>query len=278
MTIDVLSELLRFAPDVYGLRWDNHVAMFTVTPEGVLVVDPCGEGNPNTPSLLKATIRSVTDQPVRYVVYSHSAWDHSMGGIVFADTAQFVSQARAQERIAAAGKPSTPIPDITFQDTLTLELGGRRWDLYASKLTPVDDYLILHDPTARLLMYVDCFQPGSIPLPLHGQPADLQKRIDWLRSFDFDLLLTGHATPRTFLTKDELQAQSDYLTDLVAAIEGAERAGHAQKSPEMTAYVLAALDARWTGWRRYPDRVGPHIANCFDYAEGVYPAPRMPRQ
>ena len=75
--------------------------MFTVTPEGVLVVDPCGEGNANTPLLLKAAIRSVTDQPVRYVVYSHSAWDHSMGGIVFADTAQFVAQTRALERIAA---------------------------------------------------------------------------------------------------------------------------------------------------------------------------------
>jgi glyoxylase-like metal-dependent hydrolase (beta-lactamase superfamily II) len=278
MTIDVLSELLRLAPDVYGLRWDNHVAMFTVTPDGVLVVDPCGEGNANTPSLLKAAIRSVTDLPVRYVVYSHSAWDHSMGGVVFADTAQFVSQTRARDRMAEVGEPSSPVADITFEDTLTLELGGRHWDLYASKLTPVDDYIVLHDPAARLLMYVDCFQPSSIPLPLHGLPADLQKRIEWLRSFDFDLLITGHATPRVFLTKEELQPQSDYLTDLAAAIAAAEKAGHAPKSPEMTAFVLAALEARWTGWRRYPDRVGPHIANCFDYAAGIYPEPRLPRQ
>lgn len=277
MAPESLSELLRFAPDVYGLRWDNHVAMFTVTPAGVLVVDPCGEGNTNTPALLKEAIRSITDQPVRYVVYSHSAWDHSMGGIVFAGTAQFVAQTRAQERIAAVGEPSTPIPDISFEDKLTLELGGRRWHLYASKLTPVDDYIIIHDPAARMLMYVDCFQPDSIPLPLHGEPPHLQERIEWLRSFDFDLLLTGHATPRAFLTKEELQAQSDYLTDLVAAIEGARKAGHAPKSDEMTAFVLKALDARWKGWRRYPERVGPHIANCFDYAAGVYPEPRLPR-
>jgi hypothetical protein len=79
------------------------------------------------------------------------------------------------------------------------------------------------------------------------------------------------------MTKDELQAQSDYLTDLVAAIDAAQKAGHAPKSNEMTAFVLKALEAQWTGWRRYPERVGPHIANCFDYAEGVYPAPRLPR-
>jgi hypothetical protein len=279
VAIESLSELLQFAPDVYGLRWDNHVAMFTVTPEGVLVVDPCGEVNANTPSLLKTAIRSITDLPVRYVVYSHSAWDHSMGGIVFADTARFVASTRAAERIAAVGEPSTPLVDIKFEDTLSLELGGRRWDLYASKLTPVDDYIVIHDPAARLLVYVDCFQPSSIPLPLHGVPQRLQERIAWLRdTFGFDMLLTGHATPRTFMTKEELQPQSDYLADLVAAIDGARKAGHPPKSPEMTEYVLKALDARWTGWRRYPDRVGPHIANCFDYAAGVYPEPRLPRQ
>ena len=275
MAIDVLSELLRFAPDVYGLRWDNHVAMFTVTPGGVLVCDPCGEGNTNTPSLLKAAIRSVTDLPVCYVVYSHSAPDHSMGGIVFADTAEFVAQTRTKDVILAKVEPSTPVPDITFEDTMTLELGGRRFDLYASKLTPVDTYIILHDPAARLLIYVDCFQPHSLPLPLHGLPADLQRRIEWLRdTFDFDMLITGHATPRTFMTKEELQPQADYLTDLVAAIDGAQRAGHAARSPEMSAFVLAELQPRWQGWRRYPERVGQHIDNCFDYAEGVYPAPR----
>src|SRR5215210_3596570 len=124
MTTETLSELLRFAPDVYGLRWDNHVSMFTVTPEGVLVVDPCGEGNANTPSLLKAAIRSVTDQPVRYVVYSHSAWDHSMGGIVFADKDQYVSQQRPRDLMSGEGEPASPVAGMTCEDTMSLELGG----------------------------------------------------------------------------------------------------------------------------------------------------------
>jgi hypothetical protein len=271
MAIDVLSELLRFAPDAYGLRWDNHVAMFTVTPDGVLVVDPCGEGNANTPALLRQAIRSVTDQPVRYVVYSHSALDHSMGGAVFADTAQFVSTARARERLLQLNAQDTPIPGVTFGDQMTLELGGRRWQLYVSDLTPVDDYLILHDPTARICMYVDAFQPDSVPLRLHGPPEAMRRRLDWLRdTLDFDLQLTGHATPRTVITKDEFADQADYLTALEVGIRAATELGQAPKSPEMLLTVRELLDPRWTGWRRYPAQLETHIANVIDFANGDY--------
>ena len=40
--------------------------------------------------MIKAAIATVTDQPVKCVVYSHSSADHSTGGAIFADTAQFV--------------------------------------------------------------------------------------------------------------------------------------------------------------------------------------------
>jgi hypothetical protein len=273
VAIESLSELLQFAPDVYGLRWQNHVAMFTVTPEGVLVVDPCGEGNTNTPALLKAAIRSVTDQPVRYVVYSHSALDHSMGGAVFADTAQFVATARAKERLIQLDAPNTPIPEITFDDQMTLDLGGRSWQLYVSDLTPVDDYLILHDASARLCMYVDAFQPDSVPLRLHGPPAAMRKRLDWLRdNLDFDMQITGHATPRTVITKAEFAAQAEYLTALEVAISAARELGQAPKSPEMLLTVRDLLDPRWTGWRRYPAQIETHIANVIDFNDGRFEA------
>src|SRR2546425_1710803 len=73
MPTESLAELIRFAPDAYGFRWANHVALFIVTDAGVLLVDANGQVNPRTPSLIKEAIRSVTPQPVKYVVYSHSA-------------------------------------------------------------------------------------------------------------------------------------------------------------------------------------------------------------
>ena len=35
MATESLAELVRFAPDVYGFRWANHVALFIVTGAGV---------------------------------------------------------------------------------------------------------------------------------------------------------------------------------------------------------------------------------------------------
>jgi hypothetical protein len=123
MSTESLAELVRFMPDVYGFRWVNHVAMFVVTDAGVILVDANGQVNPRTPSLIKEAIRSVTAQPVRYFVYSHSAFDHSTGGAVFADTAKFVGHRNTVERIRAAQDPTTPVPDIVFDKKLALELG-----------------------------------------------------------------------------------------------------------------------------------------------------------
>jgi len=107
--MESLAELVRFAPDVYGFRYLNYVAMFIVTRDGVILADPIGQGNPRTPTMIKEAIRSVTEQPVKYVVYSHSAADHATGGVVFADTAQFVGHRRTADEMGRIAEH--PIPD-----------------------------------------------------------------------------------------------------------------------------------------------------------------------
>ena len=198
MATESLAELVRFAPDVYGFRWVNHVALFIVTDAGVVLVDANGQLNPRTPALIKEAIRSVTPQPVKYFVYSHSAFDHSTGGAVFADTARFVGHKNTVERIRAANDPTTPVPDIVFDQKTTLELGGRRVDLYPADLSPTDDYIVVHDPAARVAMFVDLMQPRNVPFrTLLGHPERIVERLQWLEDkLDFDVIVSGHATPQ----------------------------------------------------------------------------------
>src|SRR5207249_3792857 len=152
MPTESLAELVRFAPDAYGVRWANHVALFIVTDAGVILVDANGQVNPRTPDLIKEAIRSVTSQPVKYFVYSHSAFD-----------------------------PTTPAPDLAFDKKTTLELGGRVVDLYPADLSPTDDYIVVHYPAGRLAMFVDLMQPRNIPFrTLLGHPERIVERLRWL--------------------------------------------------------------------------------------------------
>jgi glyoxylase-like metal-dependent hydrolase (beta-lactamase superfamily II) len=274
MPMESLAELIRFAPDVYGFRWVNHVAMFIVTGAGVILVDPNGQVNPRTPSLIKEAIRSVTEQPVRYLVYSHSAFDHSTGGAVFADTARLVGHRNTVDRITAAKDPATPAPDIVFDKKTTLELGGRRVDLYPADLSPTDDYIVVHDPAARIAMFVDLVQPRNIPFrTLLGHPERIVERLQWLEdTLDFDVIVSGHATPQMSGTKQDVAEQRRYYGDLSAAIATARAAGLADGSPEMTTLVGSTLHPKYGGWRRFDEFLPLNIQGMIAWRAGKSPS------
>jgi len=274
MPTESLAELVRFVPDVYGFRWANHVALFIVTDAGVILVDPIGQGNPRTPALIKEAIRSVTEQPVRYVVYSHSAFDHSTGGAAFADTARFVGHRNTVDPIKAAKDPTTPAPDITFDTKMTLELGGRRLDLYPADLSPTDDYIVIHDPVGRVAMFVDLVQPRNIPFrTLLGHPERIVERLQWIESaLDFDVIVSGHATPQMSGTKQDVVEQRRYYGDLSEAIAAARAAGLADGSPEMTALVRSALRPKYGAWRRFDEFLALNIDGMIAWRAGKSPS------
>ena len=76
------NDITRLADDVYLFRHQFHQAIFVTTPEGVIVTDPMSA---EAASWLKAEIKKMTNQPIRYLVDSHHHSDHISGGSVFAD-------------------------------------------------------------------------------------------------------------------------------------------------------------------------------------------------
>jgi glyoxylase-like metal-dependent hydrolase (beta-lactamase superfamily II) len=81
-------EIVHIAGDVYRASNGNWWAIFMVTPEGIVLGDPI---NPQFSAWLKTELDQRFGVPVRYVVYSHSHWDHAEGGEAFADTATFIA-------------------------------------------------------------------------------------------------------------------------------------------------------------------------------------------
>lgn len=83
-----VREIIPIADDLYRARNGNWYTIFMVTPEGIILGDPI---NRDFAPWLKSELDRRFDVPVRYVVYSHSHFDHAEGGAVFADTAVFVA-------------------------------------------------------------------------------------------------------------------------------------------------------------------------------------------
>ena len=86
--------------NLYVFRYQNHQAMFVVTPAGVIATDPISYGRPQAAKTYLEEIAKVTKAPVKYLIYSHHHYDHIAGGKPFKVRRQ---DRRAQARQGAAG-------------------------------------------------------------------------------------------------------------------------------------------------------------------------------
>src|SRR5215470_5663763 len=122
--------------NVYIFRNGGAQAMFIVTPDGVIATDPIGYARPEGVQDYVNEIKKVTNQPIRYLVYSHHHFDHISGGKPFKDAgARVIAHQRVKERLDQLENPLVVPVDETFDTTKTIELGGTTLELSAS-ITP----------------------------------------------------------------------------------------------------------------------------------------------
>ena len=108
------QEIGKLTGDTYYARMDDYVSVFMVTPDGIVLVEPIGT---EFATWLKGEMASRFHVPVKYVIYSHSHWDHASGGAVYADTARFIGHENMLKNIAMP-PADTPLPqNVRAQDT-----------------------------------------------------------------------------------------------------------------------------------------------------------------
>jgi len=122
------QETEQLADGVYAFRYTFYRNVFIVTDEGVIATDPM---NAKAAAALREAIAEVSDQPVRFVAYSHSHWDHASGGALFAEEgARFVAQQGCAANLAENPDPAVVPPDITFDDYYKIALGGKSLEMF----------------------------------------------------------------------------------------------------------------------------------------------------
>lgn len=108
------QEIGKLTGDTYYARMDDYVSVFMVTPEGIVLVEPIGT---EFATWLKGELNSRFHVPVRYVIYSHSHWDHASGGAVYADTARFIGHENLLKNIAMPPANTSLPANVRAQDT-----------------------------------------------------------------------------------------------------------------------------------------------------------------
>ena len=145
---------------LYVFRWWVYRNIFLVTDEGVIVTDPL---NPKAAGLLRKEISNITDKPVKYVIYSHNHHDHISGGTVFKEEgAKFIAHKNVLTQLGDHPSPVIPLPDITFDDTYTVELGGRKVELTYFGPNHGDSLVVMRLPEEKILFIVDIVTPRRV--------------------------------------------------------------------------------------------------------------------
>jgi glyoxylase-like metal-dependent hydrolase (beta-lactamase superfamily II) len=248
------ADLQQFADDTYAFTNGGYISLFIVTDEGVIATDPGSQQGPERAEAYKAAIASVTDQQVKYLIYSHNHADHATGGDVFADTATFVSHQLAIPKLAEMNDARVPVPSIGFSDMMTIELGGKTIDLHYTGRNHSDNSLVLHYPAQRILFAVDFISVDRLPYQDLGDsyPDEWIESLRWIEdNLDFDILVPGH--PPLPGTKADVTEMREYLEDLMASIQAARDGGLADNSPEMVEAVRAELEPTYGTWGMFAE-------------------------
>jgi len=204
--------------NVYVFRNGNHQSMFIVTNDGVIATDPIAYGRPTGGQAYVDEIRKVTNQPIKYLIYSHHHFDHIAGGKAFKDAgATVVAHRRAHERLVEIQDPHTVLPDEIVGDSgRVIRLGGTILELSYHGLNHSDSTLVMRLPHERILFVVDTIPVGTVPgrgmIDYHPFESDqFMKRV---LDMDWAWMIPGHPGPGDRLgtkqdVRDQLQLQKD---------------------------------------------------------------------
>jgi glyoxylase-like metal-dependent hydrolase (beta-lactamase superfamily II) len=216
--------------NVYVFRYQNHQAMFVVTPAGVIVTDPISYGRPQAAKAYLDEIRKITAAPIKYLVYSHHHYDHAAGGKVFKDAgAVVIAHRRAKERLAALKYPDVVVPDEAVDDKRTIKLGGTTLELVYTGRNHSDSSLVMFLPKEKILFAVDFNSLGAVPSRLainDSYPVEWEASLKKTLTLQWDRQIPGHPGPGGRLgTRQDMEQQLAFMTELSAEIKKAADGG-----------------------------------------------------
>ena len=193
---------------------------FLVTDDGVVVFDAppsFGEG------LRMAIEMSAPGVPITHFILSHKHADHNGGGAAFADIEDLTvigAQANA-DSLAANPLPGVLMPTETFDESLSVTVGGVPIELQTASYHSADTDVMIYLPEQQFLMAVDTITPGEVPFMNFGATSNLEgymASFETFLSYDFEHFLSGHVS--VLGNRQDVETARDYAFDVRDTVYG----------------------------------------------------------
>lgn len=252
------------ADDVYMLTGAGGNIGLVVTDDGAFLIDD--QYAPLTDRILEA-VRSVTDEPVKFVLNTHWHGDHTGGNENLADTGTLVvAHDKVRERMSSEqvseffgrSTPASPegaLPVVTFSDAVTFHLGGQSIHAFHLPHAHTDGDSVVHLSDANVIHTGDIVFYGLYPfidVDSGGSLAGLIEAVESIaRRADADTaIITGHGP---VIDREQLLGYHAMLETVQERLTDAIDAGRSlEEIQEMG--ITAEFDDAWGGGFIPPDR------------------------
>jgi cyclase len=214
-------ELIKLQDDLYVIHNEyvpgNTTAL--ITDEGVILVDDKFEIDADN---IVALLKTVTSQPIKYVINTHFHGDHSGGNAKLqAGGTLAVASTQARSRMVAANQSGQP--DITVEPRGSIHLGGKSAEIYWFGRAHTDGDIVVLFPQDRTLAAGDMFTVGEgtpqlIDYMGGGSAKEWTATVTKVLALDFDTVVPGHGNVVKKADMQAFRASTQRLTELVTGL------------------------------------------------------------
>lgn len=261
------QNLFQLSDSTYGFLFPDYNdlgnAGFVITEEGVVVIDT----DIRSVDPLFITLSEITEKPVKFLINTHHAFDHTSANCMFAEKGVIIigsEQCRQEmlthgennikswrdrkpyiKNILAQKAISASPPHVTFDHELRLNLGGQVIEMfhYGHAHTPGD--IAVYLPKEKILFGGDLLWFGLFPNVREANIPNQIRVVNRLLEFPVKYYIPGHGHIST--DPSEVVKMREFLEDLYESI-------HTMAADKRDLDGIKALETFWV--KKYPDWQG----------------------
>jgi cyclase len=221
-----VEKIRMLKPNLFMITGGGANTLVRVTPEGLIVVDTKNPGGDNFTRVMEE-IKSVSTQPVKFVLNTHHHPDHVGNNQGFIDAGATVLALEALKTRMASDPRTKDIPGLptqTFAKDYVLKFGGAEVQAHSYGRGHTGDDTMVYFPDAKVVMVSDQITNATpiVDFANGGSAVEWTQILDGVLKLDFEMAIPGRGDPKS---RAEVEAFRAQFASLVSRASDAIKAG-----------------------------------------------------